>query len=441
LALASAAARFAESPLLADDSTITVAAVGDCMITRRLSVLPPDSFLPVARILRGADVSFGNFEMTLADADAPPAYHEGCAYVHLRADMPENHVIADELKWAGFRMMGLANNHSMDYGAQGLLTTIRKFDAASLAHAGTGPDLAEARAPAYRDTAKGRVALVACASTFPYGALAADGNGEVAGRPGLDPLRVETTYRVEAARLEELRRIAASLGRTPPRQSSDGTFTFLGRKFVAGSPSGVLTAAEPIDSTAIVSSLRRARRDADLVLLGIHAHESGSSVDVPAQFLQPFAHSCIDAGGSAFIGHGPHVLRGIEIYKGCPIFYSLGNFIFHGESEKQIPPEIYQACGVSGNDPSDVFDKVLAGFSAGPFWVSVVALSTFRRRKLTELQLYPVSLQPELSRPRRGSPILADAETGRKVIEKLAELSRPYGTRIHYRDGIGVVDL
>lgn len=78
MALATAVARLAERPSGAEDSTITIAAVGDCMITRRLSVLPADSFLPVAEILRRADASFGNFEMTLADSDDPPAYHEGC---------------------------------------------------------------------------------------------------------------------------------------------------------------------------------------------------------------------------------------------------------------------------------------------------------------------------------------------------------------------------
>lgn len=441
LALATAVARYAERPLQADGSSFTLASVGDCMITRRLSILPPDSFLPVARILREADVSFGNFEMTLANGNDPPAYHEGCAYVHLRADLPENETIAEELKWAGFRMMGLANNHSMDYGARGLLATIRKFDEAGIAHAGTGPDLGEARAPAYYDTGKGRVGLVACASTFPYGALAADGNGEVPGRPGVDPLRYETTYRVGSREIEQLRQIETGLGLPPLKPDAAGVYRFLGRRFEAGSPSGVQTAADSIDSSAIAESVRRASRNADWVILGIHAHESGASVEQPAQFLPPFAHTCIDSGADAFIGHGPHVLRGIEIYKGRPIFYSLGNFIFEGESEKQIPPEIYEECGVSGNDPSDVFDKVLAGFSEGPFWVSVVAVATFQGRKLSQLQLHPVSLQPQLSRARRGTPVLAPPAMAEHIIDKLGRLSRPYGTRISYQNGIGVVDL
>jgi poly-gamma-glutamate synthesis protein (capsule biosynthesis protein) len=424
-----------------DPKTLRLAAVGDCMITRPLSSLPPEEFLPLAKIIQSADVSFGNFEMTLAENDAPPQYHDSCAYVHLRADMPENRVIAEDLKWAGFKIMGLANNHAMDYGAQGLASTINKFDAAHLAHAGTGQNLSEARAPGYWDGRSGRVSLVACSSTFPYGAFAADGNGEVAARPGLNPCRVRTTYRLAPDEFNSLRNIAHSISGNSQAAASENTFNFLGHKFVAGSPSGVLTEADPDDLAAITGAIRRASRNSDLTLFGIHAHEQLGSAEIPAAFLRPLAHACIDAGANAFIGHGPHVLRGIEIYKGRPIFYSLGNFIFHGESAKQIPPEIYATCGVAGTDPSDVFDKVLPGFSAEAFWNSVIALPSFRDGSLVDLKLHPVVLQSELPRARRGTPTLATGDTGRKIIEKLAQLSEPYGTHIRYEDGVGIVSV
>ena len=53
---------------------------------------------------------------------------------------------------------------------------------------------------------------------------------------------------------------------------------------------------------------------------------------MPADFIPIFARAVIDAGADVFVGHGPHVLRGIEIYKGKPIFYSLSNFIFQNET-------------------------------------------------------------------------------------------------------------
>jgi poly-gamma-glutamate synthesis protein (capsule biosynthesis protein) len=435
-ALTLAASRLAD----AQSRSITLAAAGDCMITRRISVLGSPPFLELVKLLRSADITFANFEMTLAEANASPAYHEGCAYVHLRADNPDNQFIVDELKWAGIKMAGLANNHSMDYGVPGLLSTLHKFDKGGLVHAGTGNDLAEARAPAYYDIAQGRVALVACASTFPDWTQAADGNGEVAGRAGLNPLQVRVTYRVTPEQLESLRAVASTIGSSPGRAGSQ-QLRFLNRTFVAGEPTGADATADPADSAAITAAVRRASRNADLVLMGIHAHEAGGKPEIPSPFLRPLAHACVDAGADAFLGHGPHVLRGIEIYKARPIFYSLGNFIFHGESEKQIPPEIYKACEVSGSDPSDVFDKVLPGFSAAAFWESVVPFATFQEKKLTALKLYPVTLRPELSRPRRGSPELAQGEAAKQIIATIARLSEPYGTQIRFDGRVGIVQL
>ena len=435
-ALALAAARSG----VAAPNSITLAAAGDCMISRRISMLDSPGFLEVVKLLRSADVAFGNFEMTLAEADASPAYHQGCAYVHLRADLPDNNAIAEDLRWAGIRMVGLANNHALDYGAAGAMSTIAKLDNAGIVHAGTGRDLAEARAPGYLDAAAGRVALVACASTFPDWTQAADGNGEVPGRPGLSPVRLHTSYQVTAEQLASLRAIAAALG-LPAAAQAASELNFLNGRFTAASTPSVQVAADTRDTAEITAAIRRASRNADLTLLGIHAHEGDHRADLPSPFLRPFAHACVDAGADAFLGHGPHVLRGLEIYKGKPIFYSLGNFIFHGESEKQIPPEIYRECGVEGSDPSDVFDKVLPGFSAAPFWESVVPLATYEDKKLTQLKLYPVTLRPELSRPRRGTPELVHGDAAEQIIRHLSQLSEPFGTRIRFDGQAGVVQL
>jgi len=435
-ALSGAATRFAPEV----SRSIALAAVGDCMITRRISMLDSPAFLDLIDVLRSADVAIGNFEMTLAESDAPPSYHEGCAYVHLRADSPDNRLIADELKWAGFKLMGLANNHSLDFAAQGMFSTIDKFDKEGLAHSGTGSDLAEARAPGYFDSPRGRVALVACASTFPDYTQAADGNGEVVGRPGLNPVRLRTTYRVTAAQLESLRAIATTIGATaPPAATPANEMRFLNHSFVAGTPTGAEVIADPDDTSAQAASVRRAGRNSDLTVIGIHAHEADRAPEVPSRFLQPFAHAMIDAGADAFIGHGPHVLRGIEIYKNRPIFYSLGNFIFHGESARQIPSEIYRECKVAGNDPSDVFDKVLGGFSAAPYWQTVVPVATFENRKLTALKLYPVTLNPNLSRSMRGTPELAQGQEASQIIATIARLSEPFRTTIRFDNGVGIV--
>jgi poly-gamma-glutamate synthesis protein (capsule biosynthesis protein) len=131
----------------------------------------------------------------------------------------------------------------------------------------------------------------------------------------------------------------------------------------------------------------------------------------------------------------------MEIYKGKPIFYSLGNFIFEAESMRQIPQEIYDTCNLSGDDPSEFFDRAMKGFSAPEFWQSALAMPTFHGGELSELKLYPIDLQSDLPRAQRGAPVLASGNTAKEIIDRLAQLSTPFGTRIEFRDGIGHVDV
>ena len=85
-----------------------------------------------------------------------------------------------------------------------------------------------------------------------------------------------------------------------------------------------------------------AKKQADIVLVSFHGHETdGEDTTVPSMFLETFSRRCVDAGADAVIGHGPHELRGIEIYHGAPIFYSLGNFLFETETVEKQPYDAY----------------------------------------------------------------------------------------------------
>ena len=77
------------------------------------------------------------------------------------------------------------------------------------------------------------------------------------------------------------------------------------------------------------------------VLWSVHL----STMENPADFLVEFAHRCIDMGAHAVLGHGPHLLRPLEIYKNCPIFYSLGDFMLHNESVTFAPEDMYEKYG------------------------------------------------------------------------------------------------
>jgi len=418
--------------------SITLAAVGDCMITRPFDRQSP-GLQPLLGVLRDADLTFGNFEMTLPDPEMYPASTGVCGDLNNSAEGP----MPEELRWAGFKIMGLPNNHMLDYGVDGMFATARKIGAAGIAHAGTGRNLAEARAPAFYDSPGGRGALIACASSYRPGSQAADGNGEIPGRPGLNPLHIDTSYHVSASQLSTLQAIKQQLfpdTRQGPLQAPTGAgVSFLDNQFVAEGQPDVVTTSDPRDLAGIVASIRRARRNADLVMVSIHSHEAHGEREIPATFLPEFAHASIDAGAHAFMGHGPHVLRGIEIYKGKPIFYSLGNFIFEAESMRQVPQGMYDSCQIAGADPSDFFDRAMQGFHEEVYWQSVIAQAEFVDGDLSELRLIPIDLQRDLPRAERGMPIRANAQVGGVILDRLARLSEPFGTKIIREDGIGVI--
>jgi poly-gamma-glutamate synthesis protein (capsule biosynthesis protein) len=168
---------------------------------------------------------------------------------------------------------------------------------------------------------------------------------------------------------------------------------------------------------------------------------------VPAGFIVDFARRMIDEGADVFVGHGPHVLRGIEIYKGKPIFYSLGDFLFQNETLQRLPHENYAPLGLGEDkglsDFNDArYDHDRTGFPASPeIWESVVAEAVFEGVDLREVRLHPISLGFGKPRQVRGRPLPADEALSRKIISDLTRLSKPFGTEIQYVDGVGIVRL
>jgi poly-gamma-glutamate synthesis protein (capsule biosynthesis protein) len=317
-------------------ANISVAMTGDSIITRPFSSDVDPAFQGLIRLIRGQDAAFTNLEISLHDYESYPMVESGG--LHLRGAP----AIAKELVSAGFRMASFANNHALDWGTEGLRLTRKNAKAAGLLLAGVGESLHEARAAQVLETPKGRVALIAAASTFTAEARAGDSLGDIPARPGLSPLRFETTYVITPAGLSSLRAVATDLRQTLPQTDR---VTFLGQTFVLGERSGRQTTPNPADVEQIGAAVRSGRELSDLTIVSVHAHEAGGTLDVPPQFLTTFAHAMIDAGADAVVGHGPHVLRAIEIYRGKPIFYSLGDFVFENETVERLPLDDYEAFG------------------------------------------------------------------------------------------------
>jgi len=314
--------------------TFTMALTGDSIITRRLSIYTEPGHTRLFDMIRGADAAFTNLEMLFHDYEPYAMNESGGTY--MRAEP----ALLKDLVWAGFDMVSRANNHTGDYGADGMRITTKHVAAAGLVQAGVGEDLAEAREAAFLDTPKARVAMISVASTFPDHSRAGRSRNGVRGRPGLNPLRFTTTYVVTRDRMEQLRAMQQEItGRPAPAGES---LTFLGRRFVQGERPDVRTEPLAEDVADIAAVVRNASRLADYTFVTIHAHEGTQNRAVPAQFLVTFARAMIDAGADLFVGHGPHVLRGIELYKGKPIMYSLGDFIFQNETVLRLPSENYE---------------------------------------------------------------------------------------------------
>lgn len=255
---------------------ITIASVGDIILDEP----DPASFLvPSAPLLGAADVAIGHVEVphttTTAqhstDVPAPPA----------------DPAALTALAHAGFDVVTLAGNHIYDCGDVGVLDTVRHARDAGLVPAGAGATLAEARRPALVERGGIRVAVLS------YNCVGPRESWATSGKAGCAYVHVLTHYELDHA--------------SP------------------GGPPRIYTFADPDSVEALRADVRDARDQADVVLVSMHKGV-GHTPAVVAMYESPLARAAIDAGADAVFGHHAHIMRGIEVYRGRPIFHGLGNF-------------------------------------------------------------------------------------------------------------------
>ncbi len=422
-------------------SRLRVTATGDALCTRRLNAHKDEPYLKLIELIRSCDLAFTNLEVVLSSFRGSPVVESGG--FHLSTDP----AIARDLMWMGFNCTAFANNHTYNYGEEGILLTLEALRALEFPCAGAGRNLAEARMPAYIETDPARVGLVACCSTFAPGQRAGEQRPDLQGRPGLNPLRYKTTYLVDEEAMATIKRIAEGTGVEAERQlrlklgfakppKDPDEFPFQGLTFKVGPEMGVRTEPNETDLREICRWVEEVKRQADFCLVSVHAHESHGERWRPAAFLETFARACVDAGADMVVGHGPHVLRGLELYRGKPIFYSVGNFIFYNEYTQRLAAEDYESQEADMRlTPGELHDVRCAkgekGFPSDPlYWETVLPIVEFEGRTLAGIDLYPVTLGFGLPRPKRGRPVLASGEQARKTLDWFAELSGAYGTEI-----------
>jgi poly-gamma-glutamate capsule biosynthesis protein CapA/YwtB (metallophosphatase superfamily) len=439
--LSSASLIYAQSK---DDIHITL--TGDSNLHRRLSVFDDPAYLAFFKHIQTSDVNFTNLEAVIHPLTIP-----GAAFAGGTPGISPPWTV-DEIKWAGFNLLSVANNHSLDYGIDGLRSNLHALDAAGLVYAGAGENLAFARAPGYLDTKKGRVALIATSSTLTAGEQASQQRPDLPGRAGVSPLRFTTTYTVDQVTMDTLRKVSAMDGHrgSGSRSNNSGSLHFANAFYKVGEVPGVHTEPDKDDLDALVASITAGRRQAEWVIASIHAHEGKpGSPNEPADFVVTFAHAAIDAGADVFIVHGPHDIRGIEVYKGKPIIYSLGNFIFDGEAGIPFAPsEIYEANHLPWNSNISDYREVTSkgdtigyGADKGNWETALVEVTFSPDHKLKELILDPATLGYGLTRSQRGFPHPASTEAAKEIIDTFTKLSKSYGTKIEFVKGHGIVRL
>lgn len=369
-------------PLGAQELHITL--TGQSMIRSDVRAHAPDKVPVIQSLLKDsagqADVVFTNFETTIVDEKKGQSNRDG------RFVSPPEAM--DALQSFGFNLVSLANNHSWDLKLPGIENTLEGAKRLNLAHAGIGNTIADAVAPGYLKTPQGTVALIAMAS-----GLVEPGAAATASRPGVNELRVQSNK---------------------PNEE---------------------------DSQRILASIREARKHADLVIVYEHNHVFDKPFQImmleelperlaPPEWLKRWTHDEVDAGADIIVMHGAPLLHGIEIYHGKPIFFDLGNFIY------QAPP-----IDILLDEPID--------------WESVVAYVDFEGRKLKSIQLRPIAMNKigqgqadtedehtnNLFLQTRGLPSPAKGEQAHYILERLAGLSRPFGTTLRVNGDSAEIEL
>jgi poly-gamma-glutamate synthesis protein (capsule biosynthesis protein) len=423
-----------------------VAAVGDLIISRPLSQYAnrlPD-FKAVLDIFSRSDATYGNLETTIFD----PRSFTGSPYSFdsdwTLSALPE---VAHDLKAMGFAIVSRANNHTQDWGLEGMRETSKWLDAAGIRHAGIGETHGLARAPQYYESSRGRVALVSLASTFRPTSESLPAAGASPGRPGLSGLHLTEVVNVPESAIEPLGRVQCVLfGDFCEAAPTEGEL--FGTQYQQAEYYSHEHVMDPDDLAEIYRSIRSAQENADFVIVSIHAHECSQDCDNeaapfgPANFLKQLAHDAIDSGADMFVTTGNHNLGPIEIYQSPargyrPIFYGLGNF-FWSDIQELLPHDLFQdnkdTLANYWENPErateyDLSAPLNAESFANTFtFQSVIADVRFEKNQLAQILLYPIELGYGRPLTESGLPQLVnDKPAADDIFRQITEQTERFG--------------
>ncbi len=420
-------------------------AAGDMIIQKRIFE-GYKGFAELAPFIKQGDGRFFNLETTLNhEGETCASQFSGGTYIRTN---PE---VLEDIKSFGFNMTSFNNNHAFDFSYAGFEKTLEAVQKSGLVHSGAGHNLAEASAPRYLETAGGRVALIAVNAEFNPSMMAGEQSPRVQGRAGINGLRVEKHMEVPYEDLEVIKRIAKvskiNAGKEITRK--EGYYPDLAEdeselgelKFKLGDEPRFVMQVHEADMARVEKAIFEAQLQADYIMISVHSHHiSGDAKENPADYLVEFAHRCIDAGAHAVVGHGPHLLRPIEIYKDCPIFYSLGDFVLQLYNVELAPEDFFAKHGLNSQSTvHELLKKRSKNFTVGlmtdsRMFRSVIPYWETEGTKLTKLVLMPIEMDMEGHKSETGLP---RRSYNPEIMEYLAKMCEPYGTKMHMdEDGL-----
>jgi poly-gamma-glutamate capsule biosynthesis protein CapA/YwtB (metallophosphatase superfamily) len=310
---------------------------------------PASIFEQVSGLLSTGDVVFCQLEAVLSESGNPlPQVRHPCT------GRPS---VARALKEAGFDVVSFASNHCLDLGRDAFLDTLNVLEEEGLCVVGAGRSIEEARKPAIVDCRGTSIAFLAYNSILPQGYWA-DVN-----RPGCAPMRGLTLYE--------------QIEHDQP-----------------GTPCRVHTFPHRDDLRAMVGDIVEAKSRADLVVVSMHwgIHFIPA---VLADYQRDVAHAAVEAGADLILGTHPHILKGIEVYGGKVIFYSLCNFAL----DLRAPRELLQSPGhreIAVLNPDWKPDPEYPSYFMPPdSRKTIIAKCTIGEKQIRRVSLLPVCVNKE----------------------------------------------
>jgi poly-gamma-glutamate capsule biosynthesis protein CapA/YwtB (metallophosphatase superfamily) len=378
---------------------IVITAVGDLIRSSPAADRPAPEVQQMYRVIRESDVGFGNCEEAISSI----------GFYGQRVADPS---MLDDFKAVGLNMLSLSNNHFMDLGPKPALQGLEEMRKHGFTVAGAGADLDAALAPGIKQVKGVRVGLLSfwCA-----------------------PNNFGTPAFMEGSRA----------GINKPGQAM-----IVGYQVLA--PGSQVPVLLPLasDMKALKESVARAKAQVDFLMVSFHQHwgvaDGGGqgiippreaprrTTVIPANLSAPrnevsaerklILRAAVDAGADLVLGHGPHILNGIEIYKGKPIVYSLGHFYIEGMKDGKALPQFLFS-------PSMVTQIENGWWQEEQQW-SVIARIFVQGNRVTRLDLIPITMDIQ----KDGLPNFPSEAVGKQIVNAVRVLSKPLGTEVRAHD-------